>query len=370
MFNKLPPSFKTDNTFRIQFKDRMKLWKRYIDDAGGVFLGRELFQKTFFKTLNEHFNKYELQLTYEISNEKIHLLDIEIFIEDQQFHTREYRKETACNSYVKFGSAHPKHCFKGIVKSQMYRLRRLCSRDNDFMSAVGNLRQRCLNSGYDSVIVDNILSQADTLNRVLTPRTREVNQDSNIIRWVILSGTAYEKQIHGFTTRMNRWLQNHNIKLEIVRSTGSSIGKLLFHNNVKCILNNYDCNNCNVCSNGLRGNSEEVISSTNGRNYPLNKQLNCSNCGIYSISCPCLALYTGKTTTTFGTRFNEHFKQQGGSAVLEHMNSCQVATNKDDFTIQFLEDMFSRGKYTLSEREYLWNERLRGIINIQKTLRS
>ena len=30
---------KTDNTFRIQFKDRMKLWKRYIDDAGGVFLG-------------------------------------------------------------------------------------------------------------------------------------------------------------------------------------------------------------------------------------------------------------------------------------------------------------------------------------------
>ena len=39
---------------------------------------------------------------------------------------------------------------------------------------------------------------------------------------------------------------------------------------------------------------------------------------------------------------------------------CQVARNKEDFKIQFLEDMYSRGKYTLSQREYLWNTRLRG----------
>ena len=61
---------------------------------------------------------------------------MEIFIEDQQFNTREYRKETARNFYVTFRSAHPKHCFKGIVKSQMYRLRCLFSRDSDFTSAV------------------------------------------------------------------------------------------------------------------------------------------------------------------------------------------------------------------------------------------
>ena len=33
-----------------------------------------------------------------------------------------------------------------------------------------------------------------------------------------------------------------------------------------------------------------------------------------------------------------------------------------------LENVWGRGKYTLSEREYLWNKRLKGNINIQKTI--
>lgn len=118
--------------FRTRFENQVKLWKRYIDDCGGVFLGSQYFEH-FFNMLEGQFNKFELKLTYEMSNEKIHLLDIEIFIEEQTFHTKEHRKETASDSYVKFGSAHPKHCFKGIIKSQMFRLRRLCSRDIDFL---------------------------------------------------------------------------------------------------------------------------------------------------------------------------------------------------------------------------------------------
>ena len=96
----------------------MKLWKRFIDDCGGVFLGRDYFG-VFFSTLNSQFNKFELQLTYETSHERIHLSDLEIFIDGSAFHTRE-------------------HCFKGIVKSQMIRLRRLCSRDSDFWKPLLN----------------------------------------------------------------------------------------------------------------------------------------------------------------------------------------------------------------------------------------
>ena len=43
----------------------------------------------------------------------------------------------------------PTFTFMGIVKSQMYRLRRLCSRDEDYKDAIQNLKKRCLNSGYD-----------------------------------------------------------------------------------------------------------------------------------------------------------------------------------------------------------------------------
>ena len=218
------------------------------------------------------------------------------------------------------------------------------------------------------VMVDGILSQASTLDRVLTSRTRDNGPDTRVIRWVVLSGSAYEKQIHNFTGRINASMQNHNIKLELVKCTGTSIAKMLFNNNVKSHIP-YSCNNCDVCSKNLRGDAGEVISPTNGRIYPLDKNLNCKNCGIYCIYCTCLALYTGKTTTFYSNRFDEHF-YQSGSAVLGHMKHCEVGKNKEDFKIQFLENMYARGKFSLSEREYLWNERLRGFINIQKTLRS
>ena len=70
-----------------------------------------------------------------------------------------------------------KHCFKGIVKSQMIRLRRLCSRDSDFVEAIAKLRQRCINSGYDVTMVDEILGQA----RELTPwvRTRSCEDETH-----------------------------------------------------------------------------------------------------------------------------------------------------------------------------------------------
>ena len=73
---------KKNASFRLQFELKMKLWKRYIDDCGGVFVGRNEFE-SFFKALSEQFNKFGLKLTYEISQVKILLLDIEIFIENE-----------------------------------------------------------------------------------------------------------------------------------------------------------------------------------------------------------------------------------------------------------------------------------------------
>lgn len=355
--------------FRVMFEVNLKLWKRFIDDCGGVFIGKNDFN-SFFEILNNQFNKFDLLLTNEISEKEIHLLDIEIFIEDDQFHTREYRKQTASNSYVKFGSAHPHHCFKGIVKSQLLRLRRLCSRDCDFHEAVVLLRQRCLNSGYCEEMVDNILQQAHTLQRNLVPVPKLEENEIRSIKWVVLSGTPYEKDIETFATRVNKTLTHHKIRLDIVKSTGSSLGNLLFQNNIKGNFSKPCSRRCDVCSNNVRNDNINVESPTNGRSYPTNANLTCTDCGIYCISCSCLSLYIGKTTTQFNQRFREHFQQSRTSAVLEHSRACSIGKLKTDFSIQFLESIYSRGKYSLSEREYLWNERLRGVLNIQKTLKS
>ena len=101
----------------------------------------------------------------------------------------------------------------------------------------------------------------------------------------------------------------------------------------------------------------------------MDTNLNCDNCGIYRILCPCTAGYSGKTTTFFNKRFDEHFMVYKESSVLDHSKVCPFGKKKEEYTVQFLENNLNRGKYTLSEREYLWNERLRGELNVQKVLR-
>ena len=364
--------FRENENFKNQFKDSIKLWKRYIDDCGGVFVGRENFA-SFFETLENKFGEFGLKLTHEVSKEKLVLLDIEVYIDGNQFNTKEHRKETASNSYIKFGSSHPSHCFKGIIKSQMYRLRRLCSKDSDFISAVDGLKKRCIMSGYDKDMVENIISQAATLRRSLKRRNQpsdNTTDEMKTIRWVVLSGTSYEKEISNFTRNINELLKNHKIKLEIVKSTGSNIGRLLFNNREK--FNAPECNvgNCYICTNEIKDPGSQVTSKITHYDYQLDKKLNCKDSGIYRITCPCSAAYTGKTTTSFSQRFDEHFKQYHKSSVNDHSKECPQGRIKEDYRVHFLENVHSRGKYTLSEREFLWNERLGGEINIQKILRN
>ena len=186
---------------------------------------------------------------------------------------------------------------------------------------------------------------------------------------LMFSILSHEKTIERFARRINTTLVHHKIKLEIVKCTGASIGRLLFHNNIKSTFPNVCSRRCEICSNDIRNDNPQIESPTNGRSYPVDINLKCGDCGIYCVSCSCLSLYVGKTTTKFNQRFNEHFHKSRTSAILEHSNACSIGKQKTDFSVQYLESMYSRGKYALSEREYLWNERLKGILNIQKTLK-
>lgn len=357
-----------DSVFKALHESNLKLWKRYIDDCLGIFMGRsKLFEKYYFK-MKSHFKKYDLDLTIKKSRTDIEILDIEIYKFQNQFHTKEHRKETSSLSYLKFGSAHPNYTFRGIVKGQLYRLRRLCSRKVDFDAGVEGLRVRCLSSGYDMKMVDEILSSKDSLIRTLSPHRNQINDDIIKIRWVILANSRVEGDIMQFVKKVNNANQQNGIKLEIVKSTGPSIAKMLFNNNDKVDTGKICGDNCEWCPN-WQGNENVIKCNTNGSILKIDSSLGCMDSGIYAINSKCEAQYTGKTTGFYKERFNEHFLDTGGSSVKEHLSTCHVCLDKTDFKMQFLESVWKRGKYSLSEREYLWNKRIKGSINIQKTLR-
>ena len=160
----------------------------------------------------------------------ITFLDIDVFKTDNTIRTREHRKDTSAKSYLKYNFAYPRHIFAGIIKSQLHRLRRLCSRNIDYENAVVDLKQRCIKSEYPITVIDNILNTAPNIIRTITKNPPLRNQDETpTVSLVVLSGTSYDKQFSDFATKMNN-LSHPLFKVELVKSTFLSISKVLFHN--------------------------------------------------------------------------------------------------------------------------------------------
>ena len=252
----------------------------------------------------------------------------------------------------------------------MVRLRRLCSRDTDFNDCIEKLKICCANSGYNEKMVSETLTGASSLQRTLIKNTVVSPQDEKInIRLVVLSGTGYENEFKEFAKRMNTHLSSSPLKIEIVNSTGSTLGQYLFNNNNNRLPQTFQCgiDKCVVCPNNLLNQTGNVCSSIKGTQYEVNQNLGCSDGGIYVIEGACFDQYTGKTVH-FGQRCIEHLQTSTSSSIFEHKRECQKCNIVNDFKITYVEHYHDRGKYSSSEREMLWNHRLQGHINVQKTL--
>ena len=44
--------------FKVMFDEALKLWRRFIDDCGGILLGDIQQFLNFFQSLSEGFNKF------------------------------------------------------------------------------------------------------------------------------------------------------------------------------------------------------------------------------------------------------------------------------------------------------------------------
>ena len=215
-------------------------------------------------------------------------------------------------------------------------------------------------------MVDGVLVNAASLKREFNPR-KKVDETMNKIRWVILAGSKFEKEQMDFVSNINRVLKEHYVAFEIIKTTGPTIGSQLFNNfDVSNVVEQGCDGKCFVCKNSARGDPKSVVSSVTKTRFVINPDITCQNSGIYAITCKCDDQYSGKTTVTNGGRYKEHWTKD--TSVHAHLNSCRSKPSLSDVKVQFIENVWNRGKYSLSEREFLWNKRLKGNINIQKTI--
>ena len=111
---------------------------RYLDDIFIIWPHSRQDFDQFFKILNTHHPNIKLKPT--IHDNSIDFLDVTVF-KGQRFQTHKkldtkvYFKPTDTHELLHRSSYHPKHTFRGIVKSQIERFHRICNNKHDFDEA-------------------------------------------------------------------------------------------------------------------------------------------------------------------------------------------------------------------------------------------
>lgn len=125
------------------------LYVRYLDDIFGIWTHSKEEFGEFVDTLDTHDSS--IRLKYVINDLAIDYLDTTVykgttFKEDQALDIKVFFKETDTHALLFKTSFHPRHTFKGLIKSQLIRFKRICTQDEEFKKAVkilfGTLRKR------------------------------------------------------------------------------------------------------------------------------------------------------------------------------------------------------------------------------------
>ena len=190
MGKKYAPSYA--NIFMAQFEtEAMKkcylkpdFYKRFLDDIFGVWNhGRENLD-TFLKILNSHHPG--IKLTAVIEANSIDFLDVTVFKgpslrQKGIFDTKVFFKPTDTHQLLHKASFHPRHTFRGILKSQIMRFYRICTQKSDFDSACSLVFKALRSRHYSKRLLRTIKFETlDAMNsgHLITPPGIDSDPDS------------------------------------------------------------------------------------------------------------------------------------------------------------------------------------------------
>lgn len=150
---------------------------RFLDDIWGVWTyGREEFQR-FTTHLNNH--QSSITIKFEINDQQVNFLDVVTykgpkFEKQNQLDYKVYFKPTDTHSLLHKSSFHPKHTFRGVIKSQILRFYRISSQETDFKMAVKTLFKALKKRGYGRTYLRKIFKtfQQSIANPTTTTNTR------------------------------------------------------------------------------------------------------------------------------------------------------------------------------------------------------
>ncbi|XP_076442744.1 uncharacterized protein LOC143281420 [Babylonia areolata] len=183
MGTRMGPGYVESHIFQQYSGPMPALFRQFIDDCVGLWTGdrSELLSVISFVNAFHH----SLKFTHEISDSSLPFLGIQLMITpvNQTISTSIHYKNTDSHSYLLYSSSHPAATKRAIPFSQFYRLRRLCSNEEDFHTQTAQMISFFKTRGYPEELIQQALDQAKRISKeeALTPKTKADHNDRTLI---------------------------------------------------------------------------------------------------------------------------------------------------------------------------------------------
>ena len=304
------------------YKIKPLIWLRYLDDIFTIWTNGEEQLNHFLNFLQTYSHEKQLQtkLAFDIftSKESVSFLDVQITALNGTLITDIFSKKTDSHFYLRKESCHPVHCKKGLIQSQMLRLRRICSNPTTFHKRTLEYKIYFLKRGYTNDDIEKAIGYATLQDRQSLLQYKKPN-DSERIPCVITFHPKVRKLSHILTQHFHllendtrsRMIFNSppmvafrklkNIKDYVIRTDLIKPTRDITGLNEKC--KRPRCQTCPIFQ-----ESNTITNEINGKTIKVLNPGNCasSNC-VYAITCKkCREMYVGETGTKLSVRMNGH----------------------------------------------------------------
>lgn len=181
---------------------------RLYRDDGVLFIDADDEQiHQIFKWANEHTPGVEFE--YEISQNEITFLDVTLykgphFRESGHFDTKLFRKPTEKFNYLHYSSAHPPAVFKGLVKGETIRTRRICSDENTALSEVAFFHDKLEQRGYPKAMLEEQSKSIMNIPREQLLQKRQQNKRKRDKKPPLVFVSTYHPSIKDLSRKIKK----------------------------------------------------------------------------------------------------------------------------------------------------------------------
>ena len=373
----------------LKLSDKIKLFKRFLDDIYMVFKGNYDDLHSLLEEINEiHPNiKFTIEHTKGFNTEEEHckhcdktlsdslpFLDTHTKIHEKKILVDLYKKPTDKNMYLLTSSAHPTHTFKNIPFSLALRIVRICSLPEVRDQRLEELKNLLISREYKPGIIDAAIMRAKAIprseaikrverktntNRVVfavkyDPRLPSV---TNIVRkhWRTMTQDPYMKEVFE-NPPLVAYKRNQNLRDLLIKAKVPKKQRRPQRN----LPGMYKCNNCPICP--YIKTDKLIKAHSSDCKVELTKRYTCQSKNlVYVISCSkCGLQYVGETEKSLQTRFsqhlgyvrNDHLKKATG----QHFNL--PGHSLDNMKVSVIETINNKSEFYRKNREKHYIEKL------------